>query len=64
MGKIEVTDDCLVPEKYIYLTYKGPNPVAVMEKISETVRPFFHVSASGTSQTRLNWDNSGDPIHF
>jgi hypothetical protein len=35
-----------------------------MRKITGSVRPFFHVSASGTGQTRLNWDISGDPIGF
>lgn len=64
MATITIVDECLAPEKYIYVTYKGPNPFGVAEKISETVRPFFHVSASGTAQTRLNWDSSGDPIAF
>ena len=64
MGKIEIVDDCFVPDKFIYLTYKGPDPFGVVTRITQRIRPFFHVSASGTNNTRINWDDSGDPIHF
>lgn len=64
MAKIEIWDDCLEPEKYVNLSYRGPNPWGVAKQITERIRPFFHVSASGTSNTRLNWDISGDPITF
>lgn len=64
MSKMEIRDDCLVPDRYIRLRYSGPNPWEVGEKITEMIRPFFHVSASGTNQYRLNWDISGDPVTF
>ena len=64
MGKIDVTDECLVPEKYTYVRYTGKNPWEVSEKITELIRPFFHVSASGTNNTRLNWDITGDVRTF
>jgi hypothetical protein len=64
MGKISIADDCLVPERFIYLRYSGKNPWSVVNRITGATRPFFHVSASGTSQTRLNWDVSTDPIAF
>ena len=64
MGRIEIIDDCLEPERYVYLTYRGPNPWEVAKQITAKIRPFFHVSASGTNNTRLNWDVAGDPIKF
>jgi len=64
MGKIEIVDNCLAPEKDIFLKYSGPNPWGVVKKIESTIKPFFHVSSVGLSNTRLNWDRSGDPIEF
>ncbi|MBI4175789.1 MAG: hypothetical protein HY518_01170 [Candidatus Aenigmarchaeota archaeon] len=64
MGKIEIREDCLAPERFIYLSYEGPDPWGVAKNITATIRPFFHVSASGTSQTKLYWDVVGDPIKF
>ena len=64
MGKLMVQDDCLVPEKYVWLTYSGPDPWGVVKRITDSIRGFFHVSASGTSHERLNWDMAGDPILF
>ncbi|MBM3304284.1 MAG: hypothetical protein FJY76_04235 [Candidatus Aenigmarchaeota archaeon] len=64
MAKIEVTDECLTPEKYTYIRYTGKDPWSVAEKITEKIRPFFHVSASGTNNWRLNWDITGDVRTF
>ena len=64
MGKITIVDECLAPEKYIYLRYSGKNPWGVAHKISGLIKPFFHVSSSGTNQTRINWDVTDDPIGF
>ena len=64
MGRIDIVDECLAPEKYIYLRYTGKNPWGVAHKISGLIKPFFHVSSSGTNNTRINWDSSGDPIAF
>ena len=62
MGKVVVRDDCLAPDRYIRLKYEGSNPWGVAEKIADLIRPFFHVSSSGTNNVRLNRDISGDPI--
>ncbi len=64
MGKLEIRDHCLVPEEKIYLRYEGKDPWGAALRITESIRPFFHVSASGTNNTRINWDISGDPITF
>jgi hypothetical protein len=64
MAKIEVMDECLTPEKYTYVRYTGKNPWEVASKITDSVRMFFHVSASGTNNWRLNWDITGDVRTF
>jgi len=64
MAKLQIMDDCLAPDRYVYLTYSGPDPWGVAKKISESLKGFFHVSTSGTNHERLNWDISGDPINF
>jgi hypothetical protein len=63
-GKIEIVDECLAPESFIWLKYTGPSPWSVVGRISDLIRPFFHVSASGTNNTRINWDIVGDSIGF
>jgi len=64
MGKLEIRDLCIAPDEKIYLRYEGKDPWDVVGKITSSIRPFFHVSASGTNNTRINWDISGDPITF
>ena len=63
-GKIEIVDQCLAPDKFIYLTYKGPNPWGVSKKISGMIRPHFHISSSSVYNTRVNWDVVGENISF
>ncbi|MBI4020740.1 MAG: hypothetical protein HY369_00690 [Candidatus Aenigmarchaeota archaeon] len=64
MGTLSIEDDCLTPERYAYLTYSGPDPWGVFKKITDSLKPFFHISTSSTNNDRLNWDISGDPITF
>lgn len=64
MAKLEIKDDCLTPDRHIFLRYNGPDPWGVVGKISGMIKPFFHVSTSSTNNDRLNWDVSGDPIQF
>lgn len=64
MAKIVIRDDCLVPDRYVRLKYQGPDPWGVAEKITDSIRPFFHVSTSGFNNYRINWDISGDPVTF
>lgn len=62
--KVTIIDDCLVPDKFVWLRYTGHNPWGVVNHITNTIRPFFHVSASGTRHHRLNWDVVGENISF
>lgn len=64
MGKITMQDDCFTPEKYVYLRYSGKAPWTIAHKIAGLIKPHFHISSSGSSNTRINWDVSSDPIAF
>ena len=64
MGKLEIRDDCLVPDQYIYLTYTGPDPWGVVKRITDSLKGFFHVSSSKKNHERINWDTTGDPILY
>lgn len=64
MARIEIHDDCLAPDRYIYLSYKGPDPWSVSKKIAEMLKPHFHVSTSGICNQRINWDVVGKNISF
>jgi len=63
-GKITIIDDCLAPDRFMWLTYTGHNPWGVAKHISARTKNFFHVSSSGTSNTRINWDVVGENISF
>jgi hypothetical protein len=62
--KIKIIDDCLVPDRFLWLNYTGHNPWGVAKHISSMIKPFFHVSSSGTSNTRINWDVVGENVSF
>jgi hypothetical protein len=61
---IKIIDDCLIPDRFIWLNYKGHNPWGAAKHISGLIRTFFHVSASGTNNQRINWDVVGENINF
>jgi hypothetical protein len=62
--KIFIIDDCLANDRYVYTTYTGPNPWGVAKFISGKLRTYFHVSSSGSSHYRINWDTVGENISF
>ncbi|MEM7822715.1 MAG: hypothetical protein QW703_00510 [Candidatus Aenigmatarchaeota archaeon] len=64
MAKLEIVDDCLAPERHIWLAYSGPNPWSVAEKISKSLEPLLHISGANTGNSRLNWDALGDYYSF
>jgi len=64
MGKLEIQDDCSEHDRFLRIDYSGPNPLSVVKRISSSIKPFFHVSSSGTAQTKYLIDNSGDPVKF
>lgn len=65
MGKIEIKEDCLVPDRFIYITYEGPDPWDVAKKLTgDSVKQFFHVSSSGTNEEIFKWDITGDNTTF
>ncbi len=64
MASLKIIDECLTPEKYVYIKYSGPDPWGIAKKIAADMKPFFHISTSRTSRKRLNWDVAADPITF
>jgi hypothetical protein len=64
MAKMKIMDDCMTPDRYLRLKYSGPDPWGVAEFINANLKKFFHVSTSKTSNYRINWDVTGDPMSF
>jgi len=64
MATLEIVDDCLAPDRFVYMNYSGEDPWDVAKKIAGMLKPFMHISTSATSNDRLNWDVTGDPIKF
>ena len=64
MATIEVTDECLTPDKYTWVKYAGPDPWGVVRKITDSLKPSFHLSSSGRLFDRLNTDVTSDPATF
>lgn len=63
-GKLIIIDDCLANDRYVYTSYTGPNPWGIAKFISGKLRTYFHVSSSGSSNYRINWDTVGENINF
>ncbi len=64
MGKLTITDECMGPDKYLKMKYTGPDPWGMAKKIGSSIRPFFHVSSSGTNNYLIKWDDVGESIDF
>lgn len=64
MGKLVIRDDCLAPDRFTSIKYDGPNPLTIIKKIASSIKPFFHVTSSGTAQPKYLIDNSGESVKF
>ncbi len=64
MATITIRDDCLTPDRFIRISYSGPNPWGVQEFLAANLKEYFHVSTSKVNNYRINWDITGDPISF
>lgn len=62
--KIKIIDDCLHPWSKINMTYKGKNPVTVIQGIEDVFKPYFRISTSKYNQEVFNWDVSGKVYEF
>ncbi len=64
MGKLVITDECLVPRRLTWMYYKGPDPIGFLKNFPTTLRFQFDVSTTRCRQRKLLWDYTGDPIRF
>jgi len=64
MGKLEMRDECMDPDRYVRFKYTGPNPFSIVKKIDSSIKPFFHISSSNRGQPLYKIDTSGDPFKF
>lgn len=64
MAKITVSDECFSPVRAATLSYNGPDPYGVVKKVAEYIKPYFHLTAIGALNTRINWDVSDNPALF
>jgi hypothetical protein len=64
MAKLTLKDDCLAPNRFVYLDYSGPDSFGVAKKIGGMLNDFFRVGSSSVGEYDFRWDRSGDPIGF
>jgi len=64
MGKLVITEECLVPRRLTYVNYKGPDPLAFLKDFKTTLRFIFEVSTTRCMERKLLWDYTGDPLRF
>ncbi len=64
MGKLVIVDECLVPRRYVWIYYKGEDPIGFLKNFKETLRFQFDVSTTRCYERKLLWDYTGDPIRF
>lgn len=64
MGKIVITDECLVPRRHVWINYKGPDPIGFLKGLRTNLRFLFDVSSTRCMEKKLLWDYTGDPIRF
>lgn len=64
MGKLVIVDECLVPRRYVWIYYKGEDPIGFLKNFRQTLRFQFDVSSTRCYERKLLWDYTGDPIRF
>ncbi|MBN1896779.1 MAG: hypothetical protein JW789_03595 [Candidatus Aenigmarchaeota archaeon] len=64
MGKLVITDECLVPRRMTWISYSGPDPVGFLSNLRKNLRFIFDVSSTRCMEKKLLWDYTGDPIRF
>jgi hypothetical protein len=59
-----IEDDCLTPERYIRIIYKGPNPFAAYQATFNIFRKIVQIDPADYRERDFRWDISGDPRGF
>ena len=62
MGKIVIDDDCFAPRKFVFLEYKGSDPLAFVRDAEGLFKKIFEVGSSKVAERRFMWDWTGDPV--
>ncbi|MEM5815171.1 MAG: hypothetical protein QXD89_01635 [Candidatus Aenigmatarchaeota archaeon] len=57
-------DECLVPEKYIKIEYKGPNPFLAYQASLGIFRKIVEIDLGDYWERDFRWDVTGDPRDF
>jgi len=59
-----IEDDCLAPERYIKITYRGPNPFSAYQSSLAICRKYLEIDAADYWEREFRWDSSEDPRGF
>ncbi|MFH0956941.1 MAG: hypothetical protein V1813_03690 [Candidatus Aenigmatarchaeota archaeon] len=62
MGKLVIVDECLIPRRFGWLYYEGPDSFSFLKGFRGTLRFQFDVSSTRIHERKLLWDYTGDPI--
>ncbi len=64
MPKWRFEDECLAPEPYIVIEYKGPNPFKVVKQAEPILRTTLELGAPDYWPRDFKWDVTSDPRSF
>lgn len=59
-----IRDEIPAPREYIELQYKGPNPLAVYQRIDLLLRKIWEIKGTQLYEPDFRWDTTSDPRPF
>lgn len=62
--EITLVDELFAPWKEITLTYSGPEPFAVVNKIVTKMKDIFELTTTKLAEPVFKWTNMGDVRQF
>jgi len=64
LAKIEMEDNCLTPENWLTINFKGPNPFKAYHVTKDFLRKIWEVEAKDYWEREFRWSAEDDPIGF
>ncbi|MCS7094107.1 MAG: hypothetical protein RMJ18_02915 [Candidatus Aenigmarchaeota archaeon] len=64
MPSLILEDECLVPEKYLKIEYRGPNPFLAYQVTAPKFRDILQMDAPDYWERDFRWDITDDPRPF